>query len=307
MDLVDNSVDVLLGIFRPSAYLREQIISISQQSGAQISLIISIDSERQDLDPFLPQINQLFPNRIILDGPKRGAAENYFYLLKHSKSKFVAFCDQDDIWEHDHIEKSLIRLAENNDKPSLTFSPVLEFGKGHSRIWPKNPQREISSIIFENPARGCTIVLNEEARLMINTLSTKYAIMHDWFSLLVVSLTGSVIYSERPEVRYRLHDGNAIGRPSKWKISRLLALPFKIPHPAISQFMAIIHMCEENGVKIDPVALELKRKCNKMSLSFQMLGERLRMSRIENVIYMVYLFYLLITAKIFRKNLYEYI
>jgi hypothetical protein len=141
---------------------------------------------------------------------------NFFFLLRNSTKSFVALADQDDIWNKDHLKNSISRI-KNDNLPAMTYSSVEQFNdlSKNRTIWPSNyVGPKFPSLIFENTARGCTIVLNKQARELINIKEPKNAIMHDWWILLLVQLYGRVRFESRPEIQYRLHDKNFVGVPA---------------------------------------------------------------------------------------------
>jgi hypothetical protein len=141
--------------------------------------------------------------------------ENFFSLIQKADSEYIALADQDDIWEPTHLINSVKRIEGFDSVPAMTFTSVSEFeGIPENRlsIWPPkvNLKRPLA-FALENLARGCTIVLNKNAIRSINIHKPTYAVMHDWWIGLLISLIGEVRYSQNPEVNYRIHTGNYIG------------------------------------------------------------------------------------------------
>jgi hypothetical protein len=65
--------------------------------------------------------------------------------------------------------------------------------------------------------------------------------MHDWWILLQVYVRGIVIYSNMPEVNYRLHGSNFIGRPEKSHSLNLKQVRKKL-HSAIDQAQELLQV-----------------------------------------------------------------
>ncbi len=79
---------------------------------------------------------------------------------------------------------------------------------GYSRI----PSRMgFSNALVENVATGCTIVLNRQARNLITQNFPRHALLHDWWSYLVISAFGKVDFDPRPAIKYRQHSNNRVG------------------------------------------------------------------------------------------------
>ena len=156
----------------------------------------------------------MFESCQVFTGPCRGPSPNFFSLIQKATYEFVALADQDDVWLPHHLASAINRLSETPDLPSMTFSAVAEFSeeKENELIWPKRfPGADIRTLITENLARGCTFVLNSKSINLINLHQPKNAIMHDWWILLLIYSSGSVTWSQLPEVKYRIHQNNAVG------------------------------------------------------------------------------------------------
>ena len=227
--MISNStnieVEVLLATYNGERYLAEQLDSLLAQTSVMTSLLVSDDGSSDLTLEILQSYRSAFTKFKILQGPRKGPQANFFYLLSRSEGDFVALCDQDDIWEPDHLKNSLARLKPG--KPSVTFSSVNEFstrGPESQRIWPKKLRiGKIENIIFENPARGCTIVMNKSFIKIVASNFPKNSIMHDWWIALVAKSLGCLTASSTPEVKYRIHANNAVGvsPPIKTKFKRL--------------------------------------------------------------------------------------
>ena len=298
---INPEVDILLGLYKPNENLVEQLESLRGQVGVETKLIISLDSEVET--KLLSLINLWFPKATIIEGPRLGPMQNYMKLLTYSTAKYIAFCDQDDVWESHHLINSIRRISDSTNVPALSFSQCFEFGKKPERIWPISPGLELHSIIFENPARGCTIVINSKTRELLQDFSLTGIIMHDWLMLLSVQMTGSVIFGEQPEVFYRIHSQNTVGRPSKFKINQLQNKFRQIPHPAIVQYSNVIENLRKKGVKIPTLAEELLNSFQKNRFDFNLFTKSLRMNSLEDKVYKLLLCYLLMVAKLKRRSI----
>ena len=156
-----------------------------------------------------------FNSLVVTAGPGKGPSENFFSLIAKAKSKYIALADQDDIWEPTHLINSIHRLTSSEDLPALSFSSVSEFEEkpfSQSRLWPTKVNVDMPMFLFaENLARGCTIVFNKQALDAINRHKPSFAIMHDWWIALLISLIGEIKYTQIPEVNYRIHPNNFVG------------------------------------------------------------------------------------------------
>lgn len=217
-------VEVLLATYNGEEYLPEFLESLARQQGISIILRVSDDGSDDSTLEVIDLYSSRFLKCSITRGPGSGPSDNFFSLISQANSDFIALADQDDIWEPTHLINSVKRIEKFASVPTLTFTSVSEFTykpENSSSIWPNKVKIERPLNFFvENLARGCTIVFNRKALCLINSHKPAFAIMHDWWISLLISLIGEVRYSQCPEVNYRLHQNNYIGSKSSLK-SRL--------------------------------------------------------------------------------------
>jgi glycosyltransferase involved in cell wall biosynthesis len=214
-------VEVLLATFNGELYLEEFLESLADQEGVRIHLRVSDDGSSDRTLDIVELHRNRFESCTIYTGPSQGPSKNFFSLIEKSTYDFVALADQDDIWLPHHLASAIKRLSETPELPSMTFSAVTEFVQesGKESIWPgRFPGTDIQTIVTENLARGCTFVLNSKSIRLIKLHQPKNAIMHDWWILLLIYSSGIVTWSTKPEVRYRIHQNNAVGGSPSFKV-----------------------------------------------------------------------------------------
>jgi len=250
-------VQVLLGTYNGGKYLKEFLESLRTQSGVKIDLLVSDDGSTDNTFEVLNSFKTSFNSFHMIDGPRLGAAENYFHLLQHSAGDFVAFADQDDIWNIDHLSLSIERLKNFSDSPAASFCSVSEFNSDHPervKVWPK--RIDLSSpftMLVENQARGCTLVINKPAADLLKQVKPEMTIMHDWWVALTILLVGNLVYSETPEINYRIHSNNTIGGtpPFSVRFSKLLRNRVRVVNwPPMEQLREIY---TDFGVMMEPL------------------------------------------------------
>jgi len=219
-------VDILLSTYNGEKYLNEQINSIINQSFKNWVILVrddgSTDSTKNILEHFAIILKEQFV--LIDNSPEHiGSSRSFMTLLSFSKSQYVMFCDQDDIWKEEKIKKSLLEIITvENNSPKAT--PILI----HSDLEVVNDSLDIINISFwhyqninpkicsfnrllvSNNVTACSAIIN--ARLKIICVSMhKSIIMHDWWIALVASKFGQISYINEPLIQYRQHNSNQIG------------------------------------------------------------------------------------------------
>src|SRR5450755_2379882 len=221
-----RSVEIALATYNSANYLRPQLDSLFAQTCQDFTLLVSADGSADETLAIVAQYQARFPGRIrILDFPNRvgGAMENFSRLTDAFTADYAMYCDHDDVWLPDKIERSFrkMRAAEarlGNSRPVLVHTdlsicrPDLKIVSSsrfsHERMDPA--RTKLRHLLVHNAIVGCTVLMNralyEVARPIPNG-----ALMHDNWMALVASSFGEILYDPEPSVLYRQHARNAIG------------------------------------------------------------------------------------------------
>ncbi|MBR4154305.1 MAG: glycosyltransferase [Paludibacteraceae bacterium] len=108
----NKSVAILMATYNGAKYLREQIDSLFVQTYRDWTLYIQDDGSK---DATLDIIKEYSDERIVLVDvglTRQGAGMNFMSLLNMVESEYYMFCDQDDVWFEDKMEKELARMKE---------------------------------------------------------------------------------------------------------------------------------------------------------------------------------------------------
>ncbi|MEI9907424.1 MAG: glycosyltransferase [Actinomycetota bacterium] len=207
-------IDVLLATYNGAKYLDEFLTSLENQIDVRINLLVSDDGSSDNSLEIVRAHEKNFYTVTYFDGPKKGATENFYHLMYQSKAPYVAFADQDDIWEKEHLRNSIERLKPYEPFPTLTFSTSLTFFDDGRKayLWPVLKDiPPVSELFLEGRARGCSMVFNREANSLLTSYHPQFPHCHDTWAFLVLRTCGIVIYDRAAEIRYRIHANNTIG------------------------------------------------------------------------------------------------
>jgi glycosyltransferase involved in cell wall biosynthesis len=215
----EPELGILLCTYNGARYLTEQLESIADQSYRAWRLMISDDGSTDQTLEVAGNFKDAHPDRVRLtEGPRKGFAQNFMFLAKNPlfMAKLWAFCDQDDVWEHDKLARAAEALASvAPDVPALYCSrTTLTDAEGKylglsplSRVQPA-----FTNALVQNIASGNTMVFNEAARRLLIEANDESIPFHDWLLYLVVTGCGGVVYYDpQPSLRYRQHGGNIVG------------------------------------------------------------------------------------------------
>ncbi|WP_435606588.1 glycosyltransferase family 2 protein [Pseudomonas knackmussii] len=237
-----TSVAILLSTFQGEDFLVEQLESIRVQTHENWVIYASDDGSSDSTRAILQRYaTQLGAERLIIfDGPRRGFAANFLSLIRKSPDDagFFAFCDQDDLWAPDKLERALGWASQApSDVPALYCSRTQLVDRegvhiGLSPLFDKRPS--FANALVQSLAGGNTMVFNGAAkRLLAMTPRDSNIIAHDWWAYILVSgCGGRVFYDPSPHTGYRQHGKNLIGSNSSLRdrfvrFRRMLAGTFR--------------------------------------------------------------------------------
>lgn len=215
---------ILLATYNGERYLREQLDSLFQQSFKDWTLYVHDDGSTDHTIQIMNDYAAKQDNINVLDYPSQhGAKNNFLSLLQKVDADYYLFCDQDDQWAADKIEKQMALMKEtehaNPGKPVLVFSDLLvvdsELTPLGSMWEQENIRPEYLTTFDEGGAfefvTGCTMLFNKQAKDTVVFPADK-AVMHDaWITLCVLRSGGIIAAVDEPLVHYRQHEGNVLG------------------------------------------------------------------------------------------------
>ena len=249
-------VTVLLATYNGERYLKEQLDSLAAQTVPDLDVIAADDgSSDATLDILERAKSGWTKGRFeITHGPRKGFAENFRFLAQRADpTDFLAFCDQDDVWEADKLEAAISALsAVSPDAPGAYFSRTLltdesDRAFGLSPLFSRPPS--FRNALVQSIGGGNTLVLNRAgAALFAQTCQRVSFLTHDWWAYLIVSgVDGFVHYDPTPHIRYRQHGNNLMGNNTGFRarLRRLLMLTGGGFRRWIDQNLAGLEQCEE--------------------------------------------------------------
>ena len=216
---------VLLATCNGEKYLPSQLDSIAGQTFSDFQVLWQDDGSS---DHTLDLLNE----RSVMDarfqpakeqGKHLGAAANFFSLLTQADGDLLFFCDQDDVWVPDKLQRMVEAFTQtegHDGTPLLVHSDASLISENGSLIHPSFFHLEgwdpdavrLSQLLVQNNVTGCLMMINRPlADLVIRHGDPGKMFMHDWFIALTASAFGRIVFLPQPLVRYRQHGSNAIG------------------------------------------------------------------------------------------------
>ena len=219
-------IQVLMSAYNGEKYLKEQIESILNQQGVEVSLLIRDDGSKDNTVLILEQYSKTNENVQYYKGSNIGVRQSFFDLLNHADRAcdYFAFSDQDDYWLPEKLRRAaeILEGKKKEDCPLLYGSMVIYASEDlkDRREVPYKNRRAVTfgNALAENIFMGCTEVFNRSLLELAANHIPKKEVWHDWWLYLTASCFGQAIYDEKAYILYRQHGNNQLGMQNSWAL-----------------------------------------------------------------------------------------
>lgn len=233
-----TTVHILLATYNGERFLSEQLDSIRTQKHSNWTLTVSDDGSTDKTCGIVTRFANSVPQKVTLlskQGPSLGPTGNFFRLIGHvtinAEHDLIAFCDQDDVWLNDKLERAVqwhktyceipIRLyCSRTQLVTDQLAPIGLSPKLH-----RSPSFE--NALVQNIASGNTMVMSAQVFAALQQINSEHSVWHDWTTYLVATaLGGKIEFDDKPSLLYRQHANNVIGSNNglQARLNRVLPL-----------------------------------------------------------------------------------
>ena len=164
----NEKVTILMSSYNGEKYITEQIESLVQQTYPNIQILIRDDGSSDNTINIIKKFQEKYNNIKLIEGENLGFINSFFELLKISeKSDYYAYCDQDDVWMKDKIERAVSFLKkEPKEIPLLYFSNSDYYDTDMNFLATAEREKiyNFRNSLVECVTQGMTMVINETTR-----------------------------------------------------------------------------------------------------------------------------------------------
>lgn len=217
-------VDILLATYCGEKYLKAQLDSLLAQTVQDIRIIIRDDGSTDNSIQIINDYCNKYPDKVfsVKGEPTGSAIKNFAKLLDLSENDYIMFCDQDDIWLPDKVEKTLAAMREAEgtagEIPVLVHSDLKVVDHelnvisnsffDFQKLDPNN--KTLPHLLVQNYVTGCTVMINRALKQKCGKIPDN-CMMHDWWLALVAVIFGKIVCISKPTMLYRQHGDNQVG------------------------------------------------------------------------------------------------
>ena len=213
---------IILAAFNGVRFLEVQLDSILYQQAPNIKIFISVDKSDDGTTEMSQSLAILHNNITVLPSAGRigDAAKNFFRLINDvdlAGFNYIAFADQDDIWDSDKLS-SAIKILKETGGDAYSSNVIAFWADGNTKLIDKAQTQRQFDYMFESAGPGCTFVLTQKLALHLqnflieNQQACKDVALHDWFIYAFARKNGyKWVIDKQPHMQYRQHTTNVVG------------------------------------------------------------------------------------------------
>lgn len=206
-----GTISVLLSTYNGEKYIIEQLESLKNQTRKIDSVIIKDDCSTDNTVKLIRQFlgkNNLDRWKLIINEENLGWRKNFVSLLDYVDTEHFFFCDQDDIWHLDKIEK-MAAVMEGDTRIEILvskFYPFYEDGRKSrkSDCLSGQVQKLEQKNFLLNKFPGCTMCIKSSLIPAYKKYWSK-DIPHDSFAMLYGLARHSIYVYDYFTIHYRRH------------------------------------------------------------------------------------------------------
>lgn len=207
-----EKVNILLSTYNGEKFIREQMDSLLAQTYPNTRIYVRDDNSKDGTGAILQEYCEKHRDKIIVieDALNLGYPDCFWEMLeKCDDADFYAFCDQDDVWKPEKIERAVAHLQGKDGEVlyihdyDICDGNLKSFGRHHIENMEKKRGEQL---LFYTIAQGFSMVINHKMRQMLLKESVKGKnIPHDGWCIWNAFFGGEMVYDATVLAYYRRH------------------------------------------------------------------------------------------------------
>lgn len=221
-------ISIAMTTYNGEKYLREQLDSILNQTVQDFELVIcddcSKDSTVQILNEYSAKDKRV---KVFVNEQNLGFKKNFEKAINLCTGDYIAFCDQDDVWNKNKLELSLNEIKDKSllcTNAELVDSQLNPLGYTMEQTRtvnvPQGDQELLKYLVHYNFVQGATVLARSDfiKKYMPIPSDIKF---HDWYFAICAVLENGIAYLCEPTLKYRQHTNNVTENTKKTFLTRI--------------------------------------------------------------------------------------
>ncbi|MDD3050250.1 MAG: glycosyltransferase family 2 protein [Candidatus Cloacimonetes bacterium] len=217
----EGKVSVVLAAYNGELYLRQQIDSILEQSYQNLELVCVDDCSSDSTGRILINYLEKYPEKVRVSRNYKnlGSKLTFSRGVELATGDFIAFSDQDDVWQRDKIQVLMNELSLNRDVVLVYSNSELvdeNLQTIKTSTWDESSDfiqgKDFYKVLNNNTIMGCSLMAKADfVKACLPFPSTGFH--HDWYlAMIALGNNFSIKYVDKCLFKYRRHAHNQINK-----------------------------------------------------------------------------------------------
>ena len=216
-------VSIVLALYNPNLkWLEEQLTSINRQTYTNIELFVMDDCSdsvsTEGMKDLVYKCVNRFEFEFFTKEKNEGSNKTFERLTELANGEYIAYCDQDDIWDDIKIEKLINIIKHENSILAYSDMRIIDtqskiYSKSLKEIRPRleylRGENILNKLIYANCIAGCSMIVKAEIAKKAIPFNEKTVCDH-WIAIFAAS-EGHISFIDEQLVSYRQHGENQTG------------------------------------------------------------------------------------------------
>lgn len=212
------NIKILMTTYNGELFIKEQLDSILSQTYSNWNLIIgddgSTDGTIQIINEYMQKDSRI---KLKQNVDNLGVVKNFENLLKITNGEYYMFCDQDDVWLLDKIDKTMecmleVESVSDVNESIYVFSDIVQVNKNLEPLGKKYNKNlpyaiNLNRLLLKSVIPGCVSMINNSLKKKVLPFPSEI-ILHDYWMSLVAASMGTLKFLPIKLLKYRHHGSN---------------------------------------------------------------------------------------------------
>ncbi|WP_455620673.1 glycosyltransferase family 2 protein [Parabacteroides sp.] len=213
-----TNISIACCTYNGSRYLSEQLESLLSQTILPDEIVVCDDCSTDDTREIISSYVRNFPRVkwvFVCNEYRKGVRLNFEQAIRLASGKYIATCDQDDIWKENKLAVLLDRIERTGCALVHSDAELID-SKGHmmnpsaSLYYNLGWERNLSDYILgENNVIGCTLMFRSELKKFLFPFPAYYYYHDQWLAIWAYH-NGGISFVDEKLVGYRQHTDNVV-------------------------------------------------------------------------------------------------
>jgi glycosyltransferase involved in cell wall biosynthesis len=209
-----------MAVYEPRlGWLREQLVSLNEQTYPNLELLVCDDCSPtvpfSEIQALLSECISAFPYALERNPSNLGSTGTFEKLTEQAKGEYIAYCDQDDVWLPEKLEKLFHSMIASGSLLVCSDMYIIdEAGRQTADSISTVRKRHVfkageglaQELLYQNFVTGCTMLV--QARMAKAAVPFPSCMVHDHWLAIWCASNGKILSLPERLVNYRIHSAN---------------------------------------------------------------------------------------------------